>query len=108
VSLDSVPSTLFTVGSGGVVRFLIGFALKRIMKILAVIIGLFLGALMYLQSQSVININWDKLYSVSESTLSIIGNPIASTGQVSSIAATLGIPLTEGLSTGFAIGFMKE
>jgi len=107
VSLENISSTLFTVGSGGVVGFFIGYSLKRIIKILAVIIGFFFGALMYLQSQSILNINWDKLYSVLESTLSIIGNSITNTGQISTITANLGIPLTGGLSAGFAFGFMK-
>ena len=108
MSIENIPSTLFTAGSGGIVGFLIGFALKRVMKILAVIIGLFFGALMYLQSQSILNINWDRLYSVSESTLSIIGNSITDTGQISTITANLGIPLTGGLSGGFVLGLMKS
>ena len=40
-----------TIGFGGIAGFLIGFALKRIMKILAVIAGVFFAALMYLESQ---------------------------------------------------------
>jgi len=52
MSLEIIPSALFTVGSGGVVGFIIGFALKEVMKILAVIAGVFLGALIYLQSQN--------------------------------------------------------
>ena len=89
--------------------FLIGYALKRIIKILAVVVGLFLGALMYLQSQTIIDVNWEKLQSVLESSLSTIGNSISITnsGQILTAAGNLGIPLTGGLSAGFAIGFMK-
>ena len=46
-----------TVGLGGIVGFLIGFALKQIIKILAVIAGLLFVALMYFQTQGIININ---------------------------------------------------
>jgi uncharacterized membrane protein (Fun14 family) len=38
-----------TVGFGGIVGFLIGFTIKRIMKILAVIAGVFFAALLYLE-----------------------------------------------------------
>ena len=61
-----------TIGFGGIAGFLIGFALKRIMKILAVIAGVFFAALLYLESQHIVNLNWDKLQSISNSVLSTI------------------------------------
>jgi uncharacterized membrane protein (Fun14 family) len=44
--------------------FLIGYAVKKIMKILAVGAGIFFAALMYLESQNIVNINWDKLHKM--------------------------------------------
>ena len=41
LSLDAVAPTLFTIGSGGLIGFLAGFAIKRVFKILAVIVGIF-------------------------------------------------------------------
>jgi uncharacterized membrane protein (Fun14 family) len=61
-----------TIGFGGIVGFLIGFALKRIMKILAVIAGVFFAALLYLESQHIVNVNWDKIQTISNSVLSTI------------------------------------
>ena len=61
-----------TIGFGGIAGFLVGFALKRIMKILAVIAGVFFAALMYLESQHIVNVNWDKLQIISNSILSTI------------------------------------
>jgi uncharacterized membrane protein (Fun14 family) len=57
-----------TVSFGGIVRFLIGFTLKWIMKILAVIAGVFFAALLYLESQHIVNVNWDKLQTISNSS----------------------------------------
>ncbi len=85
MSIESLSPTLFSIGSGGVIGFLVGFAIKKVMKILAVIVGGFLAALIYLQSQSI----------------------ITDTNQISAIAGNLGIPLTGGLAAGFAIGLMK-
>jgi uncharacterized membrane protein (Fun14 family) len=62
---------------------------------------------MYLQSQSLIRVNWDKLQSVSQSTVTTLSNSLTDTGQISTIAGNLGIPLTGGLAAGFAIGLMK-
>jgi uncharacterized membrane protein (Fun14 family) len=59
--------------------FVIGFALKKVMKILAVIAGVFFAALIYLQSQGIININWAKLQSVSQSALITISASLTST-----------------------------
>jgi uncharacterized membrane protein (Fun14 family) len=107
LSVESISPTLFSIGSGGVIGFLIGFAIKKVMKILAIIAGVFFAALMYLQSQGVININWDKLQSVSQSTLTTISNSLTDTGQISTIAGNLGIPLSGGLAAGLAAGLLK-
>jgi uncharacterized membrane protein (Fun14 family) len=61
-----------TIGFGGIAGLLVGFALKRITKILAVITGVFFAALMYLESQHIVNVNWDKLQMISNSILSTI------------------------------------
>jgi len=107
LSLESVAPTLFTIGSGGLIGFLAGFALKRIFKILAVIVGLFFAALMYFQSQNLISVNWDKIQSMSQGLVSTLAHSLTDTGQISTITGNLGIPLTGGLAAGFAIGLMK-
>jgi uncharacterized membrane protein (Fun14 family) len=107
LSIENISPTLFSTGSGGLIGFIIGFAIKKVMKILAAIAGVFFAALTYLQSQGVININWDKLQSVSQSTITTIANSLTDTGQISTITGNLGLPLTGGLAAGFAIGLMK-
>lgn len=107
LSIENISPSLFSIGSGGVFGFLVGFAIKKVMKILAVVVGVFFGAMMYLQSQGIVNVNWDKLQSVSLSTVTTIANSFTDTGQISSIAGDLGIPLTGGLAAGFAIGLLK-
>ena len=110
-------SFLSTVGFGGIVGFLIGFVLEKVMKILAVVAGIFLAVLMYLKSQGIMTINWEKLQNISQGVLSAIANTI---GQISSSTSNsapiilptttmtnLGIPLTGSAAMGFAIGIMK-
>jgi uncharacterized membrane protein (Fun14 family) len=50
--------------------------LKKIIKIVAVIVGLFLAGLAYLQYHQIDNINWNKLQTVSEGTIITISNAI--------------------------------
>jgi uncharacterized membrane protein (Fun14 family) len=107
MNADSLWSVAATIGGGFFASLVTGWALKKVIKLLAVIVGLLLGALIYLQSLTLINIDWDKLQSVSEGTLSTVGNSIISTGDISNIIGNIGIPLAGSLSAGFAIGFMK-
>lgn len=77
---DSFTPLLTTLGLGGITGFLVGFAVKKIMKILAVVAGLFFAVLMYLQSQGILNINWHKLQNISQPILSTFANNLNSTG----------------------------
>jgi uncharacterized membrane protein (Fun14 family) len=98
---------LTTVGFGGVAGFLIGYAIKKIMKILAVGAGIFFTALMYLESQNIVNINWDKFQNaVSTLTNAAAQVPLVST-TTSSSATNFALPVTGSAALGFAIGFMR-
>jgi len=107
-----------TLGGGFFVGILIGYTLKKVIKLLAVIVGLFLAGLAYLQYHQVAYINWNKLQQVSEGTITILSNAIlqiqsssdghAAAATASSLAMTsFGIPLTGSMSAGFTIGFIK-
>src|ERR671918_534543 len=97
-----------TLGGGFFGGILIGYALKKIIKIVAIIAGFFLAALAYLQYQQIANINWDKLQAISEDTLANAtqqipgfdgnGNPPKEL-----IMTNLGIPLTGSLARGFTV-----
>jgi uncharacterized membrane protein (Fun14 family) len=119
MSFDNISSYATTIGGGFFVGILIGYALKKVIKIVAVIVGLFLAALAYLQYHQIANINWNKLQTVSEGAITTLSNAIiqipgfgdsnhAAAATVSSLAMTsFGIPLTGSMSAGFTIGFMK-
>jgi uncharacterized membrane protein (Fun14 family) len=61
MSIESFAPTAASLSGGFLVGILIGYALKKVIKILAVIVGLFLAGLTYLQYHQVANINWNKL-----------------------------------------------
>jgi uncharacterized membrane protein (Fun14 family) len=113
VNLDE--NLAVTLGGGFFGGILIGYALKKIIKIVAIIVGFFLAAMAYLQYQQFANINWDKLQTVFEDTLTTLAN---ATQQIpgfdgnnnvptEQIMTNLGIPLTGSLAIGFTIGFMR-
>jgi uncharacterized membrane protein (Fun14 family) len=59
--VESLGPTAATVGGGFFVGIIIGYALKKVIKLLAIIAGLFLAGLAYLQYHQIANINWNKL-----------------------------------------------
>ncbi len=72
--VESLGSTAATLGGGFFVGILIGIALKKVIKIVVVIVGLFLAGLAYLQYHQVANINWNKLQTVSEGAITTLSN----------------------------------
>ena len=54
-----------TLGGGFFGGILIGYALKKFIKVVAIIVGFFLATLTYLQYQQIANINWDRLQAIS-------------------------------------------
>ena len=117
--LDSFVPTAATMGGGFFVGVLIGYALKKVIKLVAVVVGLFLAGLAYLQYHQIANINWSKLQQVLDGAITTLSNltmqiPGISSGDVHAAATTnslamtsFGIPLTGSMSAGFTIGFMK-
>ena len=72
MNLESISSFGGTIGGGFVGGILIGYALKKIVKL--VVIGLFSVSLASLQYQQIIDIKWAKLQAVSQYTLSTMAN----------------------------------
>ena len=92
---------------------LIGYALKKVVKMVAVVVGLFFAGMAYLQYQHILSINWNELQATSQNLLSNLANattqiPWFNMNDHDTLAITnLGIPLTGSISMGIAIGFLK-
>jgi uncharacterized membrane protein (Fun14 family) len=74
--VETFGSTAATLGGGFFVGVLIGYALKKVIKLVSVIVGLFLAGLAYLQSQQIATINWNRLQQVSEGAITTLANSI--------------------------------
>ena len=100
-----------SVGFGGVAGFLIGYAIKKVVKITLVLIGLFVAALAYLGYQGIIVVNWDKLSAQASNATSGIGNvtgqAAGATDQFANAMVNFGIPFTGTFAAAFVFGFMK-
>ena len=107
---NSFSPIITSIGFSGLTGFLIGYAIKRVLKILAFGAGLFFAALMYLESQNIVNINWDKLQIASQNAVSTLTNAAGQfpfTSTITSSSTTFALPMTGTAAIGFTIGFLR-
>ena len=61
MSADVFTSISAILGGGFMGGLLIGYALKKMVKLIAVVVGLFIAGLAYLQNQQLAYFDWDKV-----------------------------------------------
>jgi len=101
-----------TVGGGFFLGLIIGYALKKVIKLAAVIMGLFIAALAYLEYQRILNVDWDRIQVVSQNGITWVADAI--THISNNIGAThsgalsnVGIPLASSASAGLMLGLAR-
>src|SRR5918997_3589164 len=65
---------LSAIGGGFFGGLLLGFALKKVVKLIAIVVGLFIAGLAYLQYQQVASIDWNRIEALAAEAL---GNMIS-------------------------------
>jgi len=110
---DFIGAFMATLSGGFFTGVLIGYALKKMVKLIAVVVGLFLAGLAYLQYQQIVVISWNKIPRLSQNAVSALANATAqipgfSSDHTAALTMTnFGIPLTGSMVMGFAVGFVK-
>jgi uncharacterized membrane protein (Fun14 family) len=105
---DTLTPMSASTGGGFFGGLLIGYALKKVIKMLAIVVGLFIAGLAFLQYQQIASINW-AITKLAAATAATTTSTINDNNSVAIVAAmsNFGIPLTSSMSIGFTIGFMK-
>jgi uncharacterized membrane protein (Fun14 family) len=98
-----------TVGGGFLIGFITGYAIKKVIKLAAVIVGLFFAALAYLQYQRILNVDWHKVQAVSQNGIDWATYALTHVLSTSAthLGTNIGIPLVSGVSAGFALGLVR-
>jgi uncharacterized membrane protein (Fun14 family) len=105
-----------TVGGGFLAAALAGYALKKVIKIVAVIVGLFIAALAYLEYQRIIQVDWTSIQVLSQSGIIWLTNGVTHISNNihadhMGISANLGasnlIPLASSTSAGLMLGLAR-
>ena len=91
-------------GSGAVVGGVIGFAAKKVAKLLAIIVGLELALFKFLESRQILSVDWNRLTAgfVKTTEGAAAGAP---PDWMMTLLSTLSI--SGGFSAGFLVGFKK-
>ena len=90
----------YQLGIGGIGGFVVGYAFKKISKLIIVLIGLFIIALLYLGTSGIISINYDKLWDALASSLGLAGQ--AASWLIGLISL---LPFMGSFVVGFLLGF---
>jgi uncharacterized membrane protein (Fun14 family) len=91
-------------GSGAVIGGIVGFAAKKLAKVIAIIVGLELALFKFLESREIITVDWAAL----SAGLLKTGEGAASNGPpgwASTILSTLSV--SAGFTGGFLLGFRR-
>jgi uncharacterized membrane protein (Fun14 family) len=91
------------VGGSAIIGGVIGFAAKKVAKIIAVIVGLELVLFKFLESRGVIEVNWDRLVGAAEQA----PGAAEQAGQtlIETFISTAGVGA--GFAAGFFLGFKR-
>jgi uncharacterized membrane protein (Fun14 family) len=118
VSSDlSVGDLLFSAGGGFLFGAVANYAIKKVMKIAAVVIGLFVAGLAYLSYKGWIDIKWMEVENATRTTLTSVEGQVVhafnnTTSQFATHSSTIessGLPLAAdiGFVPGLIFGFKR-
>jgi len=96
------PSIIFQLGVGGIGGFILGFALKKLSKLILLLIGLFIIVLLYLGMNGIISvsINYAALFNAINEFLGWAGSTVSWLTHVVTL-----LPFAGSFIVGFALGF---
>jgi uncharacterized membrane protein (Fun14 family) len=90
----------YQLGIGGIGGFVVGYAFKKISKLIIVLIGLFIIALLYLGTSGIININYQRLFDALANSLGLARE---AAGWLIGLISLL--PFMGSFIVGFLLGF---
>ena len=111
MSSEGLLSNIIPFAGSGLLGYAMGFALKKILKWMLVIVvflaGMFFVGVQLLQKYGYVSaVNWDKLGNDISTQIQHLAANIDLTN-VRSIFHTLGIPVSGGFGIGFLAGFVR-
>ena len=104
---ESLVPVVTSVGGGFFIGLVLGYFVKKIVKILMFVAGGIVGLLLYLQQQQIISLNMEKLETSSTVILTSLASTFDKMTQVGDFTS-IGIPLTASIAAGFTVALAKS
>ena len=110
MSSEALLSNIIPFAGSGLLGYAMGFALKKILKWMLIIVGFlagmfFIGVQLLQRYGYVSTVNWDKLGNDTTTQIQPAAN--VDVTKVHSLFHTLGIPVSGGLALGFLAGLVR-
>jgi uncharacterized membrane protein (Fun14 family) len=111
MSSEQLLSNIIPFAGSGLIGYAMGFALKKVLKWVLIIVGFLAGmffvGIQLLQKYGYVSaVNWDKLGTDTSMQIQHWASNVDLTN-IHSIFHTLGIPVSGGLGLGFLAGFVR-
>ena len=113
----SIENLVFSAGGGFLFGTVAGYAIKKVMKIAAIVIGLFVLGLSYLSYKGWINVRWMEMENATKATLTnVAGQAVHALNNTASYfaahsttveAASLPMGAAVGFTSGLMFGLRK-
>jgi uncharacterized membrane protein (Fun14 family) len=104
--IETLIPTAASIGGGFFIGILLGYFVRKVIKILMFVASGIVGLLLYLQQQQIIAVNQERL----EVSITLVHTALYSSfdkmAQIGDISS-LGIPLTASLTAGFTLALVK-
>ena len=93
-------------------RLITVYAIKKVIKLAAVVVGLFIAALVYLEYQRILSVDWNKVQAVSQNGIDWVANALTHVSSTigdshPGTLSNVGIPLVSSVSAGFVLGLAR-
>jgi len=111
---DVISLFIAPISFGGVMGLLIGYFIRKIIKLLSFVLGCIFSLLLYLQYQGIITMNMDKIQNHIDKIATMIFDSSSiiyqTGGQFNFASLDLGnvaIPFAGGMAIGITVGFLR-
>lgn len=102
----AIPTLVSTTGGSAAAGGIVGFAAKKLVKLIAVLVGMEFAFLAFLERMDLITVDWTALNEITSSTLTSIQTAtIPATASLPELATSTGA--IGGFGTGFYLGFRR-
>jgi uncharacterized membrane protein (Fun14 family) len=107
MNFDNLIPVATSIGGGFFIGLVLGYFVKKIVKILMFVAGGIVGLLLYLQQQQILSVNIEKLETSSMAILTSLASTFDKMTQVGDFKS-IAVPLTASIAAGFTVALAKS